>query len=112
MLLVVVYKVGEALANGMLRPFLVDAGLDLADIGWLLGTVGFMAGCWARCAGGALVGRSGGGRRSSSSASCRPSPSPATLLALSNPGLPALNVPVRPPSTSRAAWRPRHCSRG
>ena len=39
-----VYKAGDALATGMLRPFLADAGLSLVDIGWLLGTVGFVAG--------------------------------------------------------------------
>jgi MFS transporter, PAT family, beta-lactamase induction signal transducer AmpG len=57
--LILVYKVGEAFAQGMLRPFLVDNGLDLEDIGWLLGTVGFAAGMAGALAGGALVGRLG-----------------------------------------------------
>ncbi len=45
------YKLGEAFATAMLRPFLVDAGLDMSAIGWLLGTAGFTAGLL-----GALVG--------------------------------------------------------
>jgi hypothetical protein len=42
--LIVIYKAGEAFAGGMLRPFLVDAHLTITDVGWLLGTVGFVAG--------------------------------------------------------------------
>jgi MFS transporter, PAT family, beta-lactamase induction signal transducer AmpG len=44
LLVLLTYKLGEALATGMLRPFLVDLGLGLDDIGWLLGTAGFTAG--------------------------------------------------------------------
>jgi MFS family permease len=40
LLLLAVYKLGDALASAMVRPMLVDAGLGLADVGWLLGTVG------------------------------------------------------------------------
>jgi predicted MFS family arabinose efflux permease len=43
----------------MLRPFLVNAGLGLADIGLLLGTVGFIAGLAGALCGGALVNRLG-----------------------------------------------------
>ncbi|NVB77500.1 MAG: MFS transporter [Kofleriaceae bacterium] len=57
--LVVVYKAGEAFAQGMLRPFLKDRGLDLHDIAWMLGAVGFTAGTAGALAGGALVGRIG-----------------------------------------------------
>jgi predicted MFS family arabinose efflux permease len=57
--LVVVYKAGESFAQGMLRPFLKDRGLGLADIAWMLGTVGFVAGMAGALAGGALVGRIG-----------------------------------------------------
>ncbi|AUX39689.1 MFS transporter [Sorangium cellulosum] len=57
--LIVVYKLGDAFAVGMLRPFLSDLGLSLADIGWLLGTVGFVAGLLGALAGGALVLRLG-----------------------------------------------------
>lgn len=55
--LLLVFKAGDALAGGMIRPFLVDAGLEMADIGVLLGTVGFIAGLV-----GALVGGWGAGR--------------------------------------------------
>jgi predicted MFS family arabinose efflux permease len=57
--LVVVYKSGEAFAQGMLRPFLKDLGLGLDDIGWLVGTVGFAAGMGGAIVGGILVGRLG-----------------------------------------------------
>jgi RhtX/FptX family siderophore transporter len=57
--LVVVYKAGEAFAQGMLRPFLKDLGLELEDIGWLLGTVGFVAGMLGAVLGGVLVNRVG-----------------------------------------------------
>src|SRR5262245_24708575 len=59
LLLVVTYKAGEAFATGMLRPFPVDAGLSLADVGWLLGTVGFVAGLVGALLGGSLVNRLG-----------------------------------------------------
>jgi MFS transporter, PAT family, beta-lactamase induction signal transducer AmpG len=59
LLLIVVYKAGDAFASGMLRPFLADVGLSLADIGWLLGTVGFVAGLLGALAGGVLVNRLG-----------------------------------------------------
>lgn len=57
--LIVVYKAGDAFATGMLRPFLADAGLSLAQIGWLVGTVGFVAGLLGALCGGALVNRLG-----------------------------------------------------
>lgn len=53
------FKFGEAFAGGMLRPLLVDVGLDLSGIGWLTGTAGFIAGLLGALAGGALVGRFG-----------------------------------------------------
>ncbi len=57
--IVIVYKAGDAFAMSMVRPFLVDLGLSMADIGWLLGTVGFAAGLFGALAGGALVNRVG-----------------------------------------------------
>lgn len=57
--LIAAYKVGDAFATAMLRPFLADAGLGLSDIGWLLGTVGFVAGLFGALCGGALVNRLG-----------------------------------------------------
>jgi RhtX/FptX family siderophore transporter len=59
LMLVVVYKGGDAFASSMLRPYLADAGWTLSDIGWLLGTVGFSAGLVGAVIGGALVNRLG-----------------------------------------------------
>ncbi len=59
LLLIMAYKAGDAFGGSMLRPLLVDAGLGLADIGWLLGTVGFVAGLLGAMCGGALVNRLG-----------------------------------------------------
>ncbi|MDB4958981.1 MAG: hypothetical protein JWO36_6550 [Myxococcales bacterium] len=57
--LIVIYKAGEAFATGMLRPFLVDQHLSMSDVGWMLGTVGFIAGMLGALVGGALVTRIG-----------------------------------------------------
>ena len=54
-----VFKAGEAAETAMLRPFLVDRGLGLADIGWLLGTIGFAAGLVGALLGGWLAGALG-----------------------------------------------------
>jgi PAT family beta-lactamase induction signal transducer AmpG len=59
LVLLAVYKAGDAFATGMLRPYLTDIGLGLSDIGLLLGTVGFVAGLLGALAGGALVNRIG-----------------------------------------------------
>lgn len=53
--LLFLYKTGESLASGMLRPFLADTGMSLPEIGWMLGTVGFIAGLLGALTGGALV---------------------------------------------------------
>lgn len=53
------FKTGDALGTGMLRPFLVDSGLGLDDIGLLLGTVGFTSGLLGALVGGWAVGRLG-----------------------------------------------------
>lgn len=53
--LALTFKAGEALATGMLRPFLADRGLSLGDIGLLLGTTGFVGGLVGALVGGALV---------------------------------------------------------
>jgi PAT family beta-lactamase induction signal transducer AmpG len=57
--LLVLFKAGEHLAMGMLRAFLVDLGLGLAQVGWMLGFVGFTTGLVGALAGGALVNRLG-----------------------------------------------------
>lgn len=54
-----VYKGGEALAYGMVKPLFVDRHFTMAQIGWLLGTVGFLAGLVGAVLGGALVSRMG-----------------------------------------------------
>ena len=48
----VLYKLGESMSAGMLRPYLVDLGLGEASIGWLLGAAGFGAGLLGAVAGG------------------------------------------------------------
>ena len=50
------FKFGDSLATTMLRPFMVDHGLGLADVGSMLGTVGFVAGLAGALAGGWLAG--------------------------------------------------------
>lgn len=57
-----VYKLGDALGTGMLRPFLVDLGLSMSDIGWLLGTAGSISSLLGALFGGWLTGRIGGYR--------------------------------------------------
>lgn len=59
LVVLIAYKMGDAFATSMLRPFLTDRGLSLADIGWLLGTVGFIAGLLGALTGGLLVNRLG-----------------------------------------------------
>lgn len=56
-----VFKAGEAAATSMLRPWLVDLGLRLEDIGGLLGGAGFGAGLLGALLGGWVTGR--GSRR-------------------------------------------------
>lgn len=51
----VAFKIGDAMGAGMLRPMLVDKGLELEQIGWLLGGAGFSAGLLGALVGGALV---------------------------------------------------------
>jgi MFS family permease len=57
LLLIVAYKAGDAFATGMLRPYLTDSGLTLSDIGWLVGTVGFIAGLSGAMFGGVSMNR-------------------------------------------------------
>lgn len=60
--LLVLFKAGESLATGMLRTFLVDTGLGLSQVGWMLGFVGFTTGLLGALVGGALVTRLGSRR--------------------------------------------------
>ncbi|MFT6398620.1 MAG: putative MFS family arabinose efflux permease [Bradymonadia bacterium] len=59
LLIVMVYKSGDALATAMIRPLLVDMGLGMEEIGSLLGISGFIAGMLGAVVGGALVSRLG-----------------------------------------------------
>lgn len=54
-----VYKAGDHLGTSMLRPYFVDRGYGLADLGVLLGTAGFAAGLVGALLGGAAVHRFG-----------------------------------------------------
>jgi PAT family beta-lactamase induction signal transducer AmpG len=49
------YKLGDAVGAGMVKPFFVDQGMGLAEIGWMIGTVGFAASIVGALAGGALT---------------------------------------------------------
>jgi MFS transporter, PAT family, beta-lactamase induction signal transducer AmpG len=55
MALITIYKFGEAFAGGMVRPFLIDSGFALSDIGAMLGLVGFSAVLTGGLTGGVLV---------------------------------------------------------
>jgi PAT family beta-lactamase induction signal transducer AmpG len=55
LLVLALYKAGDAFGSAMLRPMLVDRGQTLTDIGWLLGTVGALTGLLGALAGGALL---------------------------------------------------------
>ncbi len=55
LLVIATYKFGEAFGVAMLRPMLIDRGLELADLGWITGTAGFIASLVGALLGGALV---------------------------------------------------------
>lgn len=55
----VLFKAGEALAMSMVRPMLVDAGLDATELAALFGGTGFVAGLLGALVGGALVAKIG-----------------------------------------------------
>lgn len=59
LLVLFLYKAGESLATGMLRPFLLHLGLGLPEIGALVGVVGSTAGLVGSLLGGVLVNRLG-----------------------------------------------------
>ena len=59
LVVLVLYKAGEHLGTSMLRPFYVDRGLGLADLGVLLGGFGFAAGLVGALLGGVAVERLG-----------------------------------------------------
>ncbi|MCO7224915.1 MFS transporter [Pleionea sp. CnH1-48] len=53
--ILVACKFGDYLAGTMVRPLLIDNGLSLKDIAWVLGTVGFVAGLLGALLGGYWV---------------------------------------------------------
>jgi predicted MFS family arabinose efflux permease len=55
LLVLLTYKAGDALGSAMVRPFLIDRGLRLADIGVMLGMVGFSAGLLGAVVGGGTI---------------------------------------------------------
>ncbi|MBI4815781.1 MAG: MFS transporter [Deltaproteobacteria bacterium] len=58
-LMVVVYKFGDAMATSMARPMVVDAGLSLPEVGRVVGTHGFTAGLCGALAAGEVIRRIG-----------------------------------------------------
>lgn len=58
----VLYKLGDALGQGMLRPFMSDLGMGLDDVGKILGTAGFSTGLIGALLGGWGVARLGRAR--------------------------------------------------
>lgn len=59
MAVLVAYKAGDYLGQGMLRPWMVDQGLSTSEIGVLLGALGFSAGLLGALVGGLGVPRLG-----------------------------------------------------
>lgn len=55
LVIVVLFKLGDALGGGMLRPLLVDTGYSLSEIGMLVGGVGFVAGLLGALIGGTTI---------------------------------------------------------
>lgn len=62
LLAIFVYKFGDSIGAGMVKPFLIDAGLSLAQIGWVAGTWGAAASLLGAAIGGYLTSRIGGYR--------------------------------------------------
>lgn len=58
-LLLVLYKAGDALSGGIVRPFLVDRGLSLRAIGEALGAIGSVTAVAGALLGGAVLPRLG-----------------------------------------------------
>lgn len=59
LLVLVMYKIGDAMASPMVKPLLVDRGYLLDDIGWLSGTLGSVTGLAGALLGGALSAKIG-----------------------------------------------------
>lgn len=59
LLILLLYKAGDAMASPMVKPLLVDRGYTLEDIGWLGGTLGSVMGLAGALLGGWLAGSIG-----------------------------------------------------
>ncbi|MGJ5674594.1 MAG: MFS transporter [Nostochopsis sp.] len=57
---VLLYMAGESMTSTMIRPLLVDRGLSLSDIGWLLGVVSYSARIVLALVAGVMITRLGG----------------------------------------------------
>ncbi len=79
------YKFGDAIGGQMIRPFLVDRGIGIDTIGWLLGGGGFTAGLLGAVAGGWSAGRWGRRRTVALFGACQ-------ALAVGAYALPALGL--------------------
>ena len=55
LLILLLYMAGFSMAGGMLRPLMVDRGLSLEEIGWILGVVSFSVGMVGALIAGALI---------------------------------------------------------
>ncbi|MFB2875569.1 MFS transporter [Floridanema aerugineum] len=59
LLVVLLYMISENVSGTLIRPLLVDRGLSLSDIGWLLGVVSYIARIIAALMAGVLIARWG-----------------------------------------------------
>ena len=59
LVIIVIYKFGDALGGAMVRPLLVDSGFSIKDIALILGIAGFSAGLLGAIVGGFLVNKLG-----------------------------------------------------
>lgn len=62
LLAIFLYKFGDSVGAGMVKPFLIDSGLSLAQIGWIAGTWGSAASLAGAALGGYLTMKLGGYR--------------------------------------------------
>lgn len=59
LIIIIVYKFGDALGGNMVRPMLIDSGFSVKDIAIVLGITGFSAGLIGAVVGGFLVNKLG-----------------------------------------------------
>ena len=59
LIIIIIYKFGDALGGNMVRPLLIDSGFSVKDIAIVLGVTGFSAGLIGAIVGGLLVNKLG-----------------------------------------------------